>query len=96
MLEKRKGVLERLEVAETRFIRSFKANLPRPSTQVDEMQVEKEGGIIASPIATGNLSRNLSVVSNTTEHPFRTLTEGISWTELEPWQKAFQRCEQVE
>ena len=70
MLEKRKAVLDRLEVAETRFIRSFKANLPRPTTPVDGMQGEKEGGMIASAIATGNLSRNLSVVSNTTDHPF--------------------------
>ncbi|KAJ9110089.1 hypothetical protein QFC19_001760 [Naganishia cerealis] len=60
MLKKRNGVLERLEVAESRFIRSFKANLPKPTAAVEE-QNEKESDVSLSPNANGSLPRNLNV-----------------------------------
>ncbi|KAJ9103109.1 hypothetical protein QFC21_002531 [Naganishia friedmannii] len=61
MLERRNGVLERLKIAETRFIRSFKANLPRPSATIDDEETDKDGAIVWCPNAKGSLSRNLSV-----------------------------------
>lgn len=67
LLDKRTEVLEKLEVAETTYIRSFKANFPQPekpalsrvedngSLQVVREAADRSMGIVSASIITSRL-----------------------------------------